>query len=331
MISNIDISKLAVPEFVQQLSYAEIRDTMLQALNDKCRETDTDHADFLVSDPAYKLIETAAYRELLLRQQLNDQCKSLFLPWATEANLEYIAATYYRTTRRIVQAEDLSASPPLPQILETDDELRNRLLLAPEAWSTAGTEGGYLYHTLAGDAVVKGVDVVASNNKTVVTYYTTPDTATGIASAGVSSTTAGVVTVAILAVTSDDNPQGTATPPQIDAVRDKLTSPSIKPMTDSVIVQPAEVIEYTIHATISRHKTSTTAANLDTATQAIQAMANGNFKVGKDITIGEIYAALQQPGLHVALTEPSADIAISKRQAAFCTAINIVDGGVVDE
>lgn len=135
----IDLSKLPAPEVVETLSFTEIRDAMLADLQAR---DDTFDA-LLPSDPAYKILEVAAFREVLIRQRINDAARQVMLAHATGSNLEQLAALF-QVTR---------------QVDESDDELRLRVQLAPEGFAAAGPVGAYAFHAHAASAEVKDVDV----------------------------------------------------------------------------------------------------------------------------------------------------------------------------
>ncbi len=56
--------------------------------------------DYIIveSDPAYKILEVAAYRELLLRQRVNDASKLYYWPNAKGSDLDHLAALFWRKT-----------------------------------------------------------------------------------------------------------------------------------------------------------------------------------------------------------------------------------------
>lgn len=100
----------------------------------------------LESEPARKLIEVFAYREVLLRARINDAARQRMLAFAAGANLDAIAA-YYGVSR----FEG-----------ETDSSLRRRTQLAPEAMPHGGTVGSYRFLALqASFPDLKDVGVVA--------------------------------------------------------------------------------------------------------------------------------------------------------------------------
>ncbi|MDX2109211.1 MAG: baseplate J/gp47 family protein [Verrucomicrobiota bacterium] len=124
----IDLSKLPAPSIVEMVDYEVILAEMLSDL----RARDPQFDALVESDPAYKILQVAAYREVLLRQRVNDAAKACMLAYATGANLDNLSALY--------GVERLSG--------ETDTELRLRTQLSLESLSVAGPSGAYKYHAL---------------------------------------------------------------------------------------------------------------------------------------------------------------------------------------
>ena len=67
-----DISSLATPDIIETLDYEEI----LQRMKDDLVARDPDFVHLLESDPAMKVMEVAAWRELLIRQRVNDAARA---------------------------------------------------------------------------------------------------------------------------------------------------------------------------------------------------------------------------------------------------------------
>ena len=61
--SAIDLAKLPSPNIIESLDYETIFQGMLEGL----LQRDESFSALLESDPAYKILEVAAYRELLMR------------------------------------------------------------------------------------------------------------------------------------------------------------------------------------------------------------------------------------------------------------------------
>ena len=126
----IDLSGLVPPDIVETLDYEAI----VKAMRDDLVERFPLIAGVidLESEPARKLIEAFAYRELRLRARINDAARAVLLASSYGTNLDHLGALF--ATAR--------------QPGETDDRFRRRIQLAPEAFSVAGPESAYQYHAL---------------------------------------------------------------------------------------------------------------------------------------------------------------------------------------
>ena len=126
----IDLSGLAPPDIIETLDYEAIVTAMRNDLVE--RFPLIAGVIDLESEPARKLIEAFAYRELRLRARINDAARAVLLASSYGTNLDHLGALF--ATAR--------------QGGETDDRFRRRIQLAPEAFSVAGPEGAYQYHAL---------------------------------------------------------------------------------------------------------------------------------------------------------------------------------------
>lgn len=131
----MNLEELGNPQVIEELSLDEI----LRQMKQKLIEIDEKYTAYVESDPLVKLIEVAAYRELLLRQRVNQAAKSNLLAFATGSDLDNLA-DFYDVKRR----EN-----------ETDDELRERVRAKIVGWSSAGSREAYRYHALNSDPRVK--------------------------------------------------------------------------------------------------------------------------------------------------------------------------------
>lgn len=129
----IDLAHLPAPTIIEALAYEAIRADLLADFSARY----PDHADFLESDPVVKLIEVVAYRELLLRQRVNDAAAANLLAFAISADLDHLAAFYA-----------VSRFPG-----ESDEDLKRRVRLKIQAWSAAGCEASYRFFALSVDPV----------------------------------------------------------------------------------------------------------------------------------------------------------------------------------
>ena len=138
MTTPLDLSRLPAPAVVETLDFEALR----AAVEADLRERYPDLVDPLPeSDPIAKLIEAAAYREMVIRQRVNDAARSVMLAYAAGADLDNLAALF--AVRRLDG--------------ETDAALRARVLLALQGQSTAGPAAGYRRIGLAASPDIEDV------------------------------------------------------------------------------------------------------------------------------------------------------------------------------
>lgn len=285
----IDLEKLPPPEVVEPLDFESIYAEMLADLEIRWPEFTADRE----SDPVVKILESAAYREMILRARINDASRSVMLAFALKNDLEHISA-FYGVERQQVTPGDPDAIPPVLPTYENDVRLRQRTQLSPEGHSTAGPVGSYIFHALAADPFVNDVDVVSPTpGNVVVTILSTENT--GVPSAAV-----------------------------LDNVLSYLNADDIRPLTDRVTVNAAIIIPYVIDATLFLFDGPDGEVVRRSAEHAIQEYVSNRHRLGHDIALSGIYAALHQPGVQrVELTSPTDNIVIQPYQAAWNTRITI--------
>lgn len=285
----IDISQLTAPEVVESLDFETIFDSMLADL----LQRDETFTALVESDPAYKILEVCAYRELLIRQRVNEAAKAVMLAYATGADLDQLGANV-GVQRLVITPADETTVPPTPAVMESDADFRARIQLSPEGYTTAGSEGSYVFHGLGASSDVKDVQAI--------------------------STDPGKVTVYVLSRTGD----GTAPQTTIDAVTSTLNGETIRPMTDQVTVLSANIVEYTIEAVLTLFPGPDSSVVLQSAIDAVTTYAETQRRIGYDVPLSGLYRALHQPGVqNVTLISPAASLVLGDGQASFCTNINV--------
>ena len=226
------------------------------------------------SDPVVKLIQLFCYREMVLRQRVNDAARAVMVAYAKGADLDALAALF-RVERFIITPADPDTATPA--VLETDDDLRRRMVLAPEGYSVAGPEGAYIYHALSASA-----DVL---------------------DASATSPSPGVVVVSVLSRSGD----GTAPQATLDAVTAKLTDQGIRPLTDFVTVQSAAVVAFNVVATLYFFSGPDRSVVMAAAQARLDDYLANARRLGRDITRAGIIAALSPEGVqNVILQSPAA-------------------------
>ncbi len=138
----IDFSKIPVPDIVEALDFEGVFADIVADFRTRFPDFDA----LVESDPAIKLIEAFAYREVLLRARINNAARACMIASATGADLDNIAANF-----GVMRKPD-----------ENDSDLRKRTILAIEASATAGSRNAYIYHASS----VEGTDDVSVTSPT---------------------------------------------------------------------------------------------------------------------------------------------------------------------
>ena len=296
----VDLPSLAAPDVVETLDFEVVLAALKADVLTRAPELET--ALDLESEPVTKLLETVAYRELVLRARVNDAARAVMLASATGGDLDQLGALF-GVARQVVQAADPDADPPVEEILESDTRLRQRIQLAPEAYTVAGSRGAYIWHALAADPHVSDVYVYAPETEGDYT---------------------GEVRLVVLSDEDDGTPSGAT----LTAVEAAVTAEQVRPLTDRVYVDAATIVEYAITAELTLYDGPDSAVVIAAAEAAAAATAEALRKLGHDVTRSALFAALHVAGVqNVSLTAPAADVVIDADEASYCTAITVTSGG----
>lgn len=303
MTTAIDLSQLPAPQVIEALDFetllAERKQYMLSLWPEAEQQAIAARLE-LESDPLNKLLQESAYRELLLRQRINDSARAVMLAYAAGSDLDQLGANY-GVQRFLIDAGDSTAIPPRAAVYESDADFRRRIQLSPEGYTTAGSEMSYVYHGLSADPDVLDISPV--------------------------SPTPGAVTVYVLSRSGD----GTASEALLGAVASALNAENVRPMTDSVTVQSASIITYSIQAQLIIYPGPDATVVLAAAQAAAEAYASTQHAMRRDVTLSGIYAALHQPGVQrVDLALPTANLVIGVGEASYCTAITLTIASSTD-
>lgn len=329
MSGPIDLAKLPAPKIIDELTFEQIFNEM----RDHLIELDSSLADvlYLESEPLVKLLQVSAMRELLLRRKIKNAGEAVMIAYATGPDLENLGALL-KVQRLIVQPADENAIPPTPAVYEDDERYRSRIQLALDGLSTAGPERAYIYHALGASADVLDVSVDAPRFEL---HTPSPAVAAELPadaivlvptySAGLSQPMPGDVAISVLSRTGD----GEADPSLIDAVHARVSDDGIRPLTDNVHVRAADIIDYTISATLYTLPGPDSAVVIAHAIEQAEQYTQEAHRLGRSVNLSGIYASLHVPGVNkVEITQPTANITCNKSQAAHCTAIHVTYGGI---
>ena len=289
--TTVDLSRLPAPIFVEQRSFEEILADMLARVQQLLPSFDAT----VDSDPAVKVLQVAAYREFLLRRACQDAALQLLVAYATGAALDHLGALVGVARLVIHPANAITGAAA---VLEADDAFRQRIVLAPERFSSAGPELAYVAHAKSASAE--------------------------ILDASATSPAPGRVLVSILSSAGD----GTASPELVAAVDAIVNDKAIRPLGDYVTTASATIVPFEVRASLVTFSGPDIAIVLNSAHAALAAYLGENRKLGRTITRSGLIAALTVPGVHrVDLASPAADVACDPTQAAWSTSAVLDHGG----
>jgi len=163
---SIDISRVPKPQVIDQPEFDQIVAELSADLVQRypaCADVIDDEAE-----PLLYLLQTAAYRELVLRQRVNDAALNLTLAYASNTALDAIGTDRFKLPRLVVRAADNSTNPPTPAVMEHDDDYRQRLWLSMDALSTAGPQGAYESLAFNADADIADARALKTAPGTIV-------------------------------------------------------------------------------------------------------------------------------------------------------------------
>ncbi|WP_265024285.1 baseplate assembly protein [Wolbachia endosymbiont (group A) of Epagoge grotiana] len=147
------------PNIIESLSFEEIFSRMKEELVKS-------FTALVESDPAMKVLEVAAWRELLLRERINEAVKSNLLKFATGEDLDNLAE-FYGAER---------------QDGEEDERFRKRIKARIVGSSTGGSKEHYRFQALSADSRVKDALVESKvPGKVQISILSTQLSTTGIA------------------------------------------------------------------------------------------------------------------------------------------------------
>lgn len=296
MSELVDLSKLDAPKVLEDLDFESLladRKAEFIALFPQDERAFWQARLSLESEPITKLLQEVVYLQLMERNRINNAAKATMLAYASGSDLDVIAANY-NVKRQVIQEANNNVTPQIPEILEDDTSLRLRTQLAFEGLSVAGPRSAYIFHALSAHHDVADVSVVS------------PQPAN--------------VTVTILS----RNGQGEANESLLNVVRAKLNDDDIRPIGDRVIVQSAVIQSYEIRAKLHLYRGPEYEPIKAAALKKLTAYTKEKHRLGRDISLSGIYAALHLEGVQrVELISPTADIVLPSSKSAYCTAINL--------
>ncbi|EOD8887716.1 TPA: baseplate assembly protein [Klebsiella pneumoniae] len=296
----IDLSQLPAPEVIEVLDYETIfeeRKATFISLYPEDEQEAIARTLSLESDPIVKILQENAYREVILRQRVNEAAQAGMVAYAIKNDLDQLAANNNVERLTITPADD-SQIPPTAAEMESDSDLRQRIPAAFEGMSVAGPTGAYEFHAMSADGRVADSSAISPAPAEVI--------------------------VAVLARQGD----GTASEDLLQAVSLALNDEAVRPVGDRLTVVSADIVYYSVDAVLFVYPGPATEPILAAAKAQLATYINAQRRLGRDIRRSAIYAALHVQGVQrVELSQPLADVVLDKTQAAYCTDYNVIIGG----
>ncbi|EAY5299847.1 baseplate J/gp47 family protein [Salmonella enterica] len=294
-MATVDLSELPPPEIIATLDYetilSEVKVVIIAAYPEDMQPAIA-AAMALESEPLNVIAQVIAYRELMLRQVINDGAAACMLSHATGNDLDNLAAN--NDTERLTVIEETDTTDA---VMESDAALRMRAQSAFEGLSVAGPTGAYEY--FAKSASGKVADVKAS------------------------SPAPAEVVVSVLSAEGD----GTASDELIATVNAKLSDESVRPVGDRLTVQSAEIISYDINVTLYLYPGPESEPIVNAAEASLQKWLKSQWRIGLDVARSAIMAALHVQGVQRVELDLPERLIISDTQAARCASVTITRGG----
>lgn len=299
-MATIDLSQLPRPNVIEALDFetlfTERKERLISLYPEEEREAVRRTLGF-ESEPIVKILQESAYREMLLRQRVNEAAQAVMVAYAIGNDLEQLGANNNTPRLTIVPADD-EAIPPVEEVKESDADYRQRIPAAFEGMSVAGPTGAYEFHAQSADGKVADASAI--------------------------SPAPAEVTISVLSRDGD----GTASPELLATVSAALNDEEVRPVADRLTVQSAQIVNYQIDATLYVYPGPAIEPIMADAELRLKSYINEQRRLGRDIRLSAIYAALHTQGVQrVELAAPLADVVLDRTQAANCTDYRIRIGG----
>ncbi|MDN0081613.1 baseplate J/gp47 family protein [Crenobacter sp. SG2305] len=300
MSQLVDLSRLPPPDVLEPVNFdtllAERKAALIAQFSEDQRDAVRRTLE-LESEPLTKIARENAYREMLLRQRINEAALATMLAYAEGPDLDQIGARYKVARLELVPA-DLDAVPPVPAVMEGDDDYRERIQEAFDGLSVAGPKAGYRKFAREADPRVADVAVTSPAPAEVV--------------------------ITVLSREGD----GTASPDLLDKVRAYLSDEDRRPVADRLTVQSASIINYRADAVLYLYPGPEAEPIKLAAEKALAAQVNQRRRLGQDIRLTKLTAVVHVEGVQrIELPAPAADLVLDDHQAGYCTGYSVKIGG----
>ena len=305
----IDLSKLPVPDVIDQTSYETIVAEMVEQLSTAISADADLSGEFdparlkLASEPLRVLLESFAYREFVLRQRINDAVRGVMLASAKGTDLDNLAALYGIARTTLTDGDAVLS-------IEGDDSLRYRARDATELLTNAGTASAYGAHAngVAGSYIYRNgantvtitlgiADQVVEPNAALVVPIIAHDT-------NVARGVPGEVLIRAIGnwepnavFQTVDGATDHADSLLLDLINNEVNKDNVRQVTDKVSVKIGQVLAYQVTATLTIGDGPTSEAVVNAADSSLRNFAQGAYAIDQVVARSGIIASLWQEGV----------------------------------
>lgn len=287
--TGLDLSRIDRSSLFTALDYEAILDARIVDLKARFDAAGVAYdVETLETDASVILQQTGAYRELLTRQSIQDAQADVLLAFARGAFLDRLG----------------DAVGTARQEGELDDRYRARIQLAPEAFATAGTPGGYIYHAMSASPDVRDIGLVVLDRGT-------PEV---------------TVEITVMSRVGDGVPSAGL----MEAVRSAVMNEGVKLATDVISLRSAVRVPYALSAILYTRPGPDPALVRSRALASAHVMAERYRRLAGGVPSSALIGALQLPEVdRVALLSPASGIATERWQfaapASFDLTVEVLD------
>ncbi len=320
-MSNIFFPNPNVPDLLALGGYDEALSRFKTTLFEWLTENDPNSVPTIksvIEDNAglfAKLVQACSYVAHIHVQQANSKAMQSFASFAKGDMLDARVADL-GIERQIIQAQDLNANPPIPEIKEDDESLLTRYYLASYTLKP-GSLLGYEFHSrTVGERPVITVDSSIPGEVVVKYKFDQQSNSTLIRDTRAVHIDGGLIDIFVL--THD----GVASSQLLNEIQTYIDRKDIKEASDNVVVKAATEVNYSIHVRV----TNTQNQNPDFIKEQLEAelnfFADSRRKLNSIVRpeqVGGVVYAKELPEYEV--LSPSSAVAGSDSSAPNCTGV----------
>lgn len=317
---------LKTPDFKDL--YPEFKAEMLNALKDIAPDDVEDVAETLENNAEIltKFMQACTIVFQNHYRRWNETAKQMFGMYATDEQMVDTIVSEMGLTRFELERGDPNAFPPVPPVLESNEQLLTRYYLAMFALATTGTRNGYRFHAMTLGGMPEMTIESPEENVVVVTYRFNEHEMSGKtkdARFKQRAPNTGQVDGYILAHDGD----GTASQELLDASLEYMLSDSVAQETDEIALYSSNIKHWSLDAIVY----IPSGPDHDVVKTAVQAAARQYGKdqhkqageIDRSMIDHKLLEATNGSGLRVEIISPAENFTCDHTGAPYLESVNI--------